>query len=139
MVTFSVGERVEVDDSITVTATDPSGITQIGWLATDANTGVTVGGDSTNFDGTLTQVSRTYNLNFAFTEFPQLVAITAFGVDAAGNRGEAQDTTGSASAASFLISAMTNLKAEQNDQGIDRVANGIPDALAWTRRRDGNP
>jgi hypothetical protein len=139
VVTFSVGERVEVDDSITVTATDPSGITKIGWLATDANTGVTVGGDSTNFDGTLTQVSRTYNLNFAFTEFPQLVAITAFGVDAAGNRGEAQDTTGSASAASFLISAMTNLKAEQNDQGIDRVANGIPDALAWTRRRDGNP
>jgi hypothetical protein len=58
-----------------------------------------VGGDSTNSGGALTDVSATYNLNFAFTTFPQEVIIQAFGVDAAGtpNRGEARTDTAAAS------------------------------------------
>jgi hypothetical protein len=139
VVTFQVGPRVEVDDSITVTATDPSGITEIGWLATDATTGVTVGGDSTNFDGTLTQVSRTYNLNFSFTEFPQAVAISAFAVDAAGNRGEAQDTASTAAAAAFTAPTLASVGSQPHNQGTNTVDGRVPQPLARIRRGDVNP
>ncbi len=97
VVTVQVANRGEVRDSINVRATDPSGITLIGWLATDRATGGVVGGDSTTSSGALTDFSQTYNLNFMFASFPQEVIISAFGVDAAGNRGEARaDTAASA-------------------------------------------
>lgn len=89
VVTFTVAKRVEVSDSITVSATDPSGVTKIGWLATDLSGATVLGGDSTTSNGDLTQLTRKYGLNFTFTQFPQDVIIQAFGVDAAGNRGEA--------------------------------------------------
>jgi hypothetical protein len=139
VVTFKVGPRVEVDDSITVTATDPSGITKLGWLATDATTGVIVGGDSTNFDGTLTQVSSTYNLNFSFTEFPQAVAVSAFAVDAAGNRGEAQDTASTTAAAAFSVPTLASVGSLPNNQGTNTVVSRVPQPLAWIRRGDVNP
>jgi hypothetical protein len=99
IVTFTVDKRVEVRDSITVRATDPSGITRIGWRAVDRATGNLIWGDSTSSGGALTDVSATYNLNFGFTTFPQEVIIEAFGVDAAGtpNRGEARTDTSATS------------------------------------------
>lgn len=85
-VTFNVLSRVEVRDSITVRATDPSGITLLGWVARDRSTNAVVGGDSLASGGTLTDVINRFNLNFSFTTFPQSVIISAFAVDAAGNR-----------------------------------------------------
>jgi hypothetical protein len=93
LVTFNVLKRVEVRDSITVRAIDPSGIASVGWTATDLATGVVVGGDSVTSGGTLTDVTNTFNLNLNFTTFPQQVIIAAFGVDAANNRGEARADT----------------------------------------------
>lgn len=85
-VSFSVAKRVEVDDSITVTATDPSGIIQMGWEARFLD-GTIAGGDSATYDGTSTQVTQKWSLGFNFVGLPQSVVITAFAVDAAGNRG----------------------------------------------------
>lgn len=88
-VRFTIADRVEMRDSITVTATDASGITRLGWQALDG-AGSVIRGDSTTFGGTLTEETRRYNLNFSFATLPQSVIILAFGVDAANNRGEAR-------------------------------------------------
>jgi hypothetical protein len=90
-VTVDVAQRVEVDDFITVTATDPSGITEIGWEARDLN-GVQIGGDSTTLSGNLTDVIEIWNLNFSFSELPQAVVVTGFAVDGAGNRANTATT-----------------------------------------------
>ncbi len=92
LVSFTVGQRVEVRDSITVRATDPSGITKLGFEVFNRATGVQVGGDSVNGSGSLTDVAQQFNLDLrgpAFATFPQEVIIRAFAVDAAGNRSEA--------------------------------------------------
>ena len=88
VVSFQIGKRVEVSDSITVRATDPSGITQIGWSAALLD-GTLVASGTTAFGGTLTEVSETYGLEFAFTTFPQTLEISATATDVAGNSGEA--------------------------------------------------
>jgi hypothetical protein len=92
-VTFYIGFRVEVDDSITVNATDPSGIALIGWEARDL-LGLQIGGDSTTLAGNLTDVTHMWTLGFNFTSLPVPVVVTAFAADAVGNRGTA--TTSSA-------------------------------------------
>ncbi len=93
IVTFQVGERVEVTDSIIVRATDPSGISEVSWSATLLD-GTVVGGATTPLSGTLTAVSETYPLNFSFATLPQTLIITAAAVDGANNAGQARvDTT----------------------------------------------
>jgi hypothetical protein len=96
-VRVTVADRVEVDDSVTVNATDPSGIALIGWIATLIGTTTVVGGDSTTLAGNLTDVTMTYPLGFNFGSLPQTVVITGFAVDGSGNRGT---TAGSAAAGS---------------------------------------
>ena len=95
IVTFTVPGRAEVRDSITVTATDPSGIATVGWAATELD-GTPIRGDTTNAGGTLTDVRQTYVLDFNFTssEFPKSVIISAFAIDAATppNTGQARAT-----------------------------------------------
>jgi hypothetical protein len=86
-VTVTVDDRVEVDDSITVNATDPSGITLIGWTATLVSGGAPIAGDSTTFGGNFTDITERYLLGFNFATLPQSVVITGFAVDGAGNRG----------------------------------------------------
>ena len=88
-VTFTIAKRVEVRDSITVTATDPSGIALVGWLATDIG-GTVIRGDSTTSSGALTTITQRYNLNFNFATLPQSAIIRAFAVDQANNRGESR-------------------------------------------------
>jgi hypothetical protein len=86
LVTFEIGARVEVDDTIRVNATDPSGITLIGWTAVDL-AGDTVGGASRTLAGNLTDVTEFWVVGFNFTNLPVPVVITAFAQDAAGNFG----------------------------------------------------
>jgi len=92
-VTFSVAKRVEVRDSITVRAIDPSGIGPIGWTATDLATGLVVGGATVNKGGTLTDIIEVFNLNLATTVFPQTLVVRAFATDAAGNTGQSRRDT----------------------------------------------
>lgn len=100
IVSFTINERVEVDDSITVNATDPGGIQQVGWYALlrDDTTQQVGGASAAAGGGTLTDVSQTWPLNFAFpaTNLPRYVVIRAWAEDANGNR----DTTANASGAS---------------------------------------
>lgn len=90
LVSFEIGARVEVDDTITVRATDPSGITLIGWTAVDLN-GDTVKTESRTLAGNLTDVTEFWIVGFNFTTLPVPVVITAFATDAAGNVGNSAD------------------------------------------------
>jgi hypothetical protein len=94
VVSFSVPRRVEVRDSITVRARDPSGVASIGWVARDAG-GTVLGGKTTTLGGTLTDVSVTDNLNLSLTaaQLPKLAVIKAFATDAAGNTDSARVDT----------------------------------------------
>lgn len=90
LVSFDINPRVEVDDSITVRATDPSGITLIGWTAVDLN-GDTVKTESRTLAGNLTDVTEQWVVGFTFATLPVPVIITAFATDAAGNVGNSAD------------------------------------------------
>ncbi len=94
IVTFTVNQRAEARDSITVRAKDPSGITLIGWKALDT-AGTQLSGKTTNFSGTLTDVTVTDNLNLLLTaaQLPALVVLKAWATDAAGNTDSARVDT----------------------------------------------
>ena len=81
--------RVEVGDSLTVTATDPSGITRIGFVVKDT-AGTVLHGDSLVLGGGSTNVTARFRLGLdTITTFPRVVIVEGFGVDAAtpANRG----------------------------------------------------
>ena len=125
-VTVTVNPRVEVRDSITVTANDAGGVTLVGWLARDL-IGTVVGGDSTSSSGVLTQLSGTYNLNLSLAALPSDVEIEAFGVDNAGNRGEARvDTSVTSPIKRDTILAVNGITKALPNGG--RVADGIYNA-----------
>jgi len=88
MVGFSIGRRVEADDSVAVSATDAGGLKYVGFVATLLATPTdTVGADSTLESGTYTDVTR--NLSLALDpaiRFPSQVVVRGFGVDQSGNR-----------------------------------------------------
>jgi hypothetical protein len=80
VVTFTVPQRAEARDSITVRAKDPSGITVIGWKALDS-LGVQISGQNHAYSGTLTDVSVRDNLNIPVA-YAGLVIIKAWATDA---------------------------------------------------------
>jgi len=83
LVQFTVPLRVEAGDSIAVTATDPSGITEVGFIARDT-AGTILSGDSVSFSGAGTFVSQKFRLKLdTVTTFPRVVRVEAFGVDKA--------------------------------------------------------
>lgn len=95
-VSHTIASRVEVSDSITVHATDPSAISWIGFridtvlTATPPFAGVTpLEFDSLNVGaGNLTDVQRTFNLNLAglISSFPKTVLVRGYACDLATNR-----------------------------------------------------
>lgn len=100
LVSFTVNRRVEVGDTITVTASDPGGIVHIGWYARDTTVARTVlVRDSVILPTPLSPAQRAFNLRFPVGTLGQSVTITAFARDAAGNLGEATASTTAVSAA----------------------------------------
>ena len=89
--------RAESTDSITVHATDPSGITRLGIMVYDT-LGNTIGGDSLNYAGNSTDISHRFSLAlFGITAIPPngvRVIVQAFAIDGAtgANRGFAGAT-----------------------------------------------
>lgn len=85
VVSHTIGARVEVSDSITVRATDPSAIAWIGFRVRD------LAGNVLRFDtvnvaaGNLTDVTRAFSLNLGtiITTFPADVVVDGYACDAA--------------------------------------------------------
>ena len=78
-----VALRSEASDSITIHATDPSGITRVGFKVTDLLLNP-IGGDSVNFAGTTTDQKVTLSLKLnGIVSFPTQVIVQAFAIDGA--------------------------------------------------------
>ncbi len=111
---YFVAPRVEVDDSVMVSATDPKGIVQIGWEARLLN-GTILGGDSVTLTETPLVSVRGFALNFPtdFRELAKKVTFTAFTVNGEGERRtSAQRIAASASSgAVFQLQAAYSLQA----------------------------
>src|SRR3989442_3190739 len=90
--------RAEVGDTVTVHATDPSGISKIGFIVTDLTGATVLAADSigvpplpaTNLSGKATDVVHSFSMNSpGITTFPTQVVVHGFAVDSANalNRG----------------------------------------------------
>ena len=94
LVTFTVNPRVEVDDSLTIVATDGSGLTRVGFVVRQVGSNTVVAADSQNFSGNLTDITLRLPLRVdTITTFPRLVTVEAFAIDSIGNRGLSSTTT----------------------------------------------
>src|SRR5262249_21202833 len=97
IVTFVTQSRLEVDDSVTVQANDPSGIARIGFIVRNPAGTVVWAADSQIFSGSQTPLTFTFALGHpapaanrgldTVTVFPQLLTVEAFAVDSIGNKG----------------------------------------------------
>jgi hypothetical protein len=93
-VSFTVGKRVEVGDTIIVTASDPSGIVRLGWVARDTTAaGNVVARDSVALATPISPATRSFRLTLPQSILGQAVRISAFAVDGAGNRGQSRLAT----------------------------------------------
>ena len=92
-VTDSVGFRIEVSDTVKVSATDPSAISWIGFRVRRASDGSVLVFDSVAVGGNLTAIVRRFTLNLgALTTFPTTVLIDGYACDAAVARNSAFST-----------------------------------------------
>jgi hypothetical protein len=88
-VSESLGTRVEVNDSVTVNATDPSGISWIGFRVRSAvPPNAVLVFDTVPVSGGLTDVVTRFSLNLAsaITTFPASVLVDGYACDAAARR-----------------------------------------------------
>ena len=81
----SIGTRVEVTDSVTVHATDPSAISWIGYRVRLASDSSVLRFDSVAVGGNLTDVVRRFSLNLAgiITSYPTAVLVDGYACDGA--------------------------------------------------------
>src|SRR3989454_624229 len=84
-VTDSLGKRVEVTDSVTVHATDPSAISWIGMRVRLASDSSLLRFDTVAVGGNLTDVVRRFSLNLAaiLTSYPTSILVDGYACDAA--------------------------------------------------------
>jgi YVTN family beta-propeller protein len=98
VVTFGITPRVELNDTIHVGATDPAGITALGY---EIRQGALLKGyDSIPSTGQLTSIDTTFHLNSAilrlpFTTFPDTVFVQAFARNTLNTRAYAKRSNGS--------------------------------------------
>lgn len=87
-VSFGVTPRIEVTDTINVQASDPTGITSLGYEVRTAVGGPVLPGmaDSLAFNGQVTTVSRTFTVRLPITTFPTRVFVQAFARNSNGVR-----------------------------------------------------
>jgi hypothetical protein len=88
-VDFGLNDRVEVTDTIYVTATDPAGISMIGYEVRLLD-GTLVGADSLVSSGQITSLRNTFSMRLAVTTFPSQVMVRAFARNSAGTTDSAR-------------------------------------------------
>jgi hypothetical protein len=82
-VDFGLNDRIEVTDTIFVTANDPAGISMIGYDVRLLD-GTVVGADSLLSSGQITSLRNTFNMRLNVTTFPTQVLVRAFARNSAG-------------------------------------------------------
>lgn len=85
-----VTPRVEVNDTIFIEATDPVGISSLGYEVRSL-TGALITADSVASTGSLTTVVRTFRTRLPVTTFPTIVTVTGFARNTNGRRDVARN------------------------------------------------
>lgn len=88
-VDFGLNDRIEVTDTIFVTATDPAGISMLGYDVRLLN-GTTVGRDSLTSNGQITSLRNTFTMRLNVTTFPTRVIVRAWARNSAGTSDSAR-------------------------------------------------
>jgi hypothetical protein len=86
--------RIEVNDTIHIEATDPTGILTMGYEVRSAVGGAVESADSISSNGDLTSTLKTFQLKLTYTTFPKTVYVQAFARNSNGTRAYARDATG---------------------------------------------
>jgi hypothetical protein len=93
-VTFGTTPRIEVNDTIHVEATDPTGIVAIGYEVRQQLADAPDARDSLISDGSITSALKTFSMQLPYTTFPTKVYIKAFATNSNGTRAYAQLSSG---------------------------------------------
>jgi hypothetical protein len=96
VVTFGITSRVEVTDTIRVQASDPAGITSLGYEVRRAVGGPVEAGmaDSASFSGQITSVDSTFTMQLPVDTFSTRVFVQAFARNSNGTRSYALLSSG---------------------------------------------
>lgn len=86
VVTFGLTRRVEVTDTINVSASDQTGITSLGYEVRSTPDGAIDSQDSFASSGQITSLFRTFNMRLPYTTFPRTVFVRAFATNSNGTR-----------------------------------------------------
>ena len=89
VVDFGLNDRVEVTDTIFVSASDPAGISMIGYDVRLLD-GTLVGADSILSNGQITSLRHTFTMRLNVTTFPALVLVRGFARNSAGTSDSAR-------------------------------------------------
>ncbi len=89
LVDFGLNDRIEVSDTIFVTATDPAGISMLGYDVRLLD-GTTVGQDSITSNGQITSLRNTFTMRLNVTTFPTRVIVRAWARNSAGTSDSAR-------------------------------------------------
>lgn len=117
---YFVAPRVEVDDSITVSATDPAGLALVGWEARLLD-GTLLGADSVALSGAPKVANRHFLLGFP-TDVRQLskrVTFAAFAVNTAGERSTSDQRIAASVTPGLSLSQQAAF--QQQAPGIDTI------------------
>ena len=89
VVDFGLNDRVEVTDTIFVNASDPAGISMLGYDVRLLD-GTTVGRDSLTSSGQITSLRNTFTMRLNVTTFPTKVLVRAWARNSAGTSDSAR-------------------------------------------------
>lgn len=93
VVTTGVAGRVEINDTVFVSATDPVGISSIGYEVRTL-TGSLIVADSVSSTGAFTSLLRTFKVRIPVTAYPTPVTVAGFARNSAGRRDVARFSSG---------------------------------------------
>ena len=94
VVSFSHSNRVEVNDTIHIEATDQTGITALGYEVRRVPGGAIDARDSLTSNGNITSQIRTFDMRLPYTTFPTTIYIQAFARNSNGVRAYAKLASG---------------------------------------------
>lgn len=94
VVNFGLNKRSEVNDTIHVTATDPTGITAMGYEIRTVPAGATEARDSVLSSGDFSTLTHTFTMSLPYTVFPTTIYVKAFAMNSNGVRAYARLASG---------------------------------------------
>ncbi|HUF66001.1 MAG TPA: hypothetical protein VMM17_08490 [Gemmatimonadaceae bacterium] len=94
VVSFGLNSRTEVNDTIHVTATDPTGITTMGYEVRSVPDGAIEARDSVISNGDITTLTHTFTMSLPYTLFPTTIYVKAFAMNSNGVRAYARLASG---------------------------------------------